>query len=346
MSFGRSLAATIVAVSAIGFSAHAGGTCSDKDFRASLGEPRDQGDTGWCFAHTTADLITQKTGRRVSAFSIATDFILADLGKVRASQNPEIRAFLRRHPRILSVIRDSRREDVENYKADNILTDKGLYNTGGLEDGALLLASAGGYCEDGKLPSGEENYEKNLEEINRFYHRRKVSCPEVVPGAIGEISGGVSQVAAKNFRDWVDEKCGERFFTTPPILPKMAYIAKDMPQFEEKFKGRPKERRKEQEKLWKEIDENLDAGRVSAIGYNAYDISTLPAGENPRDGDHSSIIAARRMRDGVCEYFVRNAYGKDCDYVEPYQSTCEKEQGGTWVPRSALKTLYSVVSAP
>jgi len=41
-----------------------------------LGEVRNQGDIGWCYAHTTADLLSYKLGKRISAADIATNYNL------------------------------------------------------------------------------------------------------------------------------------------------------------------------------------------------------------------------------------------------------------------------------
>lgn len=51
-------------------------TCSSVDLSKSpgLGEPLNADGTGWCFAYSTADLISFKLHQRVSAFSVATNF--------------------------------------------------------------------------------------------------------------------------------------------------------------------------------------------------------------------------------------------------------------------------------
>lgn len=341
MVWRRFFIATIVVFSAL---PDAGAqSCGARDFRPVLGEPRDQGDTGWCFSHTTADLVTAKLKRRVSAFAIATDYILGDLEKLAASDDPAVREYLNAHPELLKDIRSARREEPANYRRKNILTSKGLYNTGGLEDGSLLLSSQKGFCDDHKLPSGADNYDRYLKDIALSFGRN--SCPDPRPRAIGDIRGDASKIAAWHFSNWTEQRCDPRFKPETPLLPKTLYKAKDVKEFGKKYRDKAA-RDAAQAELWAEIDAAFDAGRPVAIGYNAYDISKLPKGENPRDGDHSSLIAARRMRNGVCEYFVRNSYGKDCDYVSPYQASCEADHGGTWVPRSALKTLYSVVSVP
>jgi hypothetical protein len=50
--------------------------CSDLDLRPVLGEARDQGDTGWCFAHSAADLLTAAVGHRISAMDVAVTYHL------------------------------------------------------------------------------------------------------------------------------------------------------------------------------------------------------------------------------------------------------------------------------
>ena len=60
----KTLLAVIIAL--LPFAAHSQTKCTTVDLRSSLGEARDQGESGWCFANTAADLVSHAVGYRVS----------------------------------------------------------------------------------------------------------------------------------------------------------------------------------------------------------------------------------------------------------------------------------------
>ena len=67
--------------------------CAPLDLRESLGDVRDQSPTGWCYAHSAADLVSQAIGGRVSAVDLAFAYLFEDEERLYRSQSVEIRRY-------------------------------------------------------------------------------------------------------------------------------------------------------------------------------------------------------------------------------------------------------------
>src|SRR4051812_19012635 len=72
--------------------------CGAVDFRRNLPKARSQGDTGFCYAYSSATLIAQRTGVDVSATDLATSFYFSDPSLLRSHRDPLIAEYLNRHP--------------------------------------------------------------------------------------------------------------------------------------------------------------------------------------------------------------------------------------------------------
>lgn len=323
-------------------------TCGSKDLRSELGPPRDQGETGWCFSHTTADLISQRTGMRVSAFDVATTFILGNPDELSLKSSPELQSYLAANPGFASALRKARSAEPENYGARQILTDSGMYNTGGEEDMAAIMANTKGLCLESDLSSNEKRFETHLRSIRRAHRKSPVApyCDTQNPfGAdLSAIAEGNARVAAMTFQKWVDNKC-KRVPSPVPLIPDATRGAENSAKWDELKAKDPSAHGRQQKELREALDRALDQGRAVAIGYNAYDIEARTPGENDIHGDHSSIIAARKMIGGKCHYFLRNSRGSKCDgYIRSLRTACEKQAGGLWLTLDQIPSFYSAIS--
>jgi hypothetical protein len=316
-------------------------SCEPVDFRKSLGEPRDQANTSWCFAHSTADLLTQLTGVRVSAFDLATQFVASDVRSLLRSKSPAVREYLSVHPELLTVIDEARRDSLGSLEPAVLLTENGFLSHGGIEDGSMLLANERDLCEDQFFEDGEEGFEKLLVEIRLWVNNAGFSA---APDNWAEVPVGSRKIFSQVL-GWVDHKCGSRRNFAGKILPDSFYIANSVKDFYAKTSKPDFPLAALQAEVKRRVDQNLDAGKVSAIGYNAFDLTEQSEEEELEDGDHSSIVAARRPRGNSCEYFIRNSWGEDCSlYLAPWKERCEAANGGIWATLEEIPTLYSVVS--
>ena len=92
--------------------------CTSVDLRPFLGRPRDQGPTGWCFAHTTADLATMELLTRVSAFDVAAQYILLREEDLERLQSADIKSFLVRYKSVTGYVPDTHAIPAGDFYAD------------------------------------------------------------------------------------------------------------------------------------------------------------------------------------------------------------------------------------
>lgn len=316
--------------------------CAPVDLRGCFGAPRDQGETGWCFATTTADLASCAIGRRVSATDIAITYHLApaDLPGFRrdvdeALTGPEERARFDEW-----VSRDYPVGDSFKIGRNGSLPDfKGLYSMGGEEDIAFLSAAARGFCLDARLPSGPAHDEKNIREAARFAASKKAregtKLAHIPPG---------HRKVAEAFWGWADQRCGKRLRPEQLFLPRSFQIAEDSVALLELGKD-PASLSAKRAELIAVIDEHLSHGRPVAAGIDTRDMTTEEwSGEDP---EHSIIFAGRKRIGGECHYFVRNTGGASCKIYLPKlrpAENCDAKAGGIWTPLSALPSLYSAIA--
>lgn len=316
--------------------------CAPVDLRADLGAPRDQGNTGWCFSHTTADLITHKTRVRVSAFDLGVQFAATEIADLEESPSRAVQDYLREVPALLQVVKEARDDDRGTLEPTKILTEDGLLSHGGIEDAALLMANHRGLCEDRFFKSGEEGFNQHLKEIRRWVKKSGeapagISSPRDIPEA--------SKPIFRKILAWLEHQCGTRVPLRDALIPRALYGANSLKDFLARSPSPDYPLKDLQKALWAEVDLALDQKKVSAVGYSAFDITEQAPEETTLDGDHSSIIAARRREKDGCYYFVRNSWGASCElYLKPWLGRCEEKDGGVWVKKEDLKTLYSVVT--
>ncbi|MES2526386.1 MAG: hypothetical protein V4598_04840 [Bdellovibrionota bacterium] len=89
-------------------------------------------------------------------------------------------------------------------------------------------------------------------------------------------------------------------------------------------------------KNWNNLDAQLTRGNLVAFGYNS---NVLKNSKDMSAGiGHTSTLVGRRMRNGQCEYLVRNSWGRSCGY---YDKAYPCEQGNIWVPKGHLSRSAS-----
>jgi hypothetical protein len=332
----------------MGFQALGQESCRTIDYRSELGPPRDQGDLSWCFAYTSADLISQRVKQKISATDLASTFILQDPSHLNDLGDPALKKYLAEHPNIYERIRKNRAEAPGKYDPDHILKEEGLTDTGGQEDTTILLANTKGMCVEQNFPSTEANQNRFLHQIAKIYaQKNKVSetqdnCPlfrpqtDMTSAIVDPVSVAMTDVYEKE----LDQRCQRKPWPVP-LVPVMTKFGDDLKEYESRLKKGEFSRDQASGKLFDTLDFALEHGRVAAIGYSAYTIMKREEGEDTH-GDHSSIIAGRKMINGKCQYLIRNTWGQDCDlYYKKFQGRCE--QGNIWITKEELKeSLYSV----
>ncbi len=307
--------------------------CREVDYSKEVGAQRDQGQTGWCYAHTAADLLTQHLKTRISAVDLATSYILYDLSQVRGA------------PERVQKIERWRRDEPGNYAPGIILSENGLYNVGGNDQDAILLSDLKGFCAEADLPGGPLEFTAHMREVARLARDEKASakCLEksrAESSRIGSIDDPAAQDLARLFQCYVDQKCGRRI---RPARPVVADAFETSPTVEDYY--RDVEKRKidpavAHAKLFGKLDELLDAGKIVSVGWDSSDIYAV----DEKYTDHAATIIARKKIGGVCHYRLRDHFGAECfEMKKSFKGRCDKKTGAIWFSRGQIPSLYSLV---
>lgn len=330
------------------FSSAQAGDCSPKDYRRELGPNRNQDELKWCFAYTSADLISQRIGKKVSATDLASTFILSDARRLFESRDPEVQAYLREHPDFGELIKKMRNSEPLDYGPQGLFM-AGMKETGGAEDVTVMMANTKGYCLESNFPSREKDQDKFFHAVRRIIRRQVEAdatrfCLDVpqTPDATSAVIDPTSRAIARLYEKELDEKCRRRPLPAP-LIPVMKKYADSLPEYFERIKKGEVKREESEKGLFDSLDYALDHGRVAAIGYSANLIMKPEPGEEDAHSDHSSTIVGRKRIGGACHYLIRNTWGSDCSiYLPKHRSKCKA--GNIWVSGADLKeSLYSVI---
>lgn len=316
-----------------------------------MGPARDQGISMWCYAHSAADLVSQKLSVRVSAMDLATTYLLADERKLKKT-DPLIKGYLKSDPQFFHRLKKWRRDEALAYEANRFFTEKGLFYLGGYDQDAVLLSSIKGFCPDNELPGSESLFNLYLKELQSFAQSQcgpggLSNCQAPSPLKMGEIDDKNSKALGAIFQRWVDQKCLHRLKPQRTIVGRSLDVAETLEDYQQKIKSGELKNDQVLKKMIKEVDRNLEMNRAVSIGYDLSDISA-PEEEvlqtnSPTLVDHSSVIAARRIIDGQCRYFIRTHIGNHCTYYDHLNPYCDKNAGGIWVLPKDIPSLYAVI---
>jgi hypothetical protein len=366
--------------------------CTSVDLRPFLGRPRDQGPTGWCFAHTTADLATVELLTRVSAFDVAAQYILHSQENLERLQSADIKSFLMHYKSVTGYVPDShtlppgdfyadwtfyRTEDKQSYNPQHFLSDMGIYNIGGSEQVALITAQVRDFCEDPppKNDDGTEYFKVLMNQAKALYagevynpawltkaKRPTADMSLYNSGAVYSSERLQGQAYAFAAVDWL--ACGspgdpdsKRIRQDQALIPETDTAAASLKELQKTCERSEKCRIDIRDHMFANIDRALNSCRAVSIGYAYNDLANsdsetmkyireMEYDMAESSNDHASIIAARKVINGECRYFVRNSFGADCSiYRREFmkQNLCEESEGGVWIRKSDLKSLYSTI---
>lgn len=315
--------------------------CEPLDYRSELPPAKTQGDTAFCFAYSSTELINQRLGVSVSALDIAMAFYFEAPSGLRLTRARALSEYLRAHPQFEADIEHDRlRPDVE------VAGPQPFFHRleGGFERPSLLLANTRGLCLERDLPSedGLERYEEVLNTLEARALRH-----------VGEIGYEVARIPP-HFRTleadlfhtawlrWTNQLCRRRP-PMQPLVPVEFALADSSQDFAER-RARGEITRRDRARLFASLDYALTHHRVAAVGLdlNAY-LTLTSMGRSVDDGDHSMTVVARRARGPNCEYLLRDSSGYGCDdFQGRYRHACFEKH--IWFSEEDLaRTMYSVV---
>ena len=313
-------------------------TCRAVDYRSELPPARASGQSAYCFAYSSANLLTQRTGVDVSALDLATGFYLnkpAEFARrvsarVLAELGPE---FLNRLPR-------------ETFRAGVDIDGKLAilpHLEGGFEASTLALANARGLCGDRQLPGegGTDRYARVIATFRQSALHGRAPAGAEVEGISSRFRGPVADRFHTAWLRFAAKRCKSR--PSPlDILPVDFGLAATSREFQV-FRSEGRVGDDDQTRVLAALDYALDHGRVAAIGF---DLNTVQSHAEyvDDDGDHSvAIVGRRREPGGSCQYLVRDSAGYPCaDFSTAVRARCEGRH--YWLTEGELRrSLYSVV---
>lgn len=304
-----------------------------------------QGDSAICFAYATADMISQRWGRTVSALDVATTFYFANPAKLYSLSDGRLHDYLAARRSLAQEIFAQRsRVDVseENNPQKRPYFDK---LEGGEEDIAALLVNIKGACLDRDLPSddGYYVYTSALEILRR--KARAAPRGDLCLRSIGATAPKLGDAVADVFNDgwvrFVDSRC-RRVRGPAPLLPVSFRAAVDQREVVERKREGSEISAEEKAHMFAMIDYALDHRRNPTIGYSFYLLEARAPDDPDEFADHSSMVLARRKIGGVCHYLVQDNTGEWCTRLRPaIAARCAA--GRIWLTEQELdETIYSV----
>lgn len=279
--------------------------CSRIDLRNDvLGPARDQGQIGWCFAFTAADLISHRIGKRVSVSDLAMNYYRKFDGKAAS----------------------------EEYQ-------KGFQESGGVGK-ALEVARDTGVCLEKDMPS---NNFLTFDLRSGKISERVWNIPEVMSALTESALDETPEyyihfphVSKKQYLDLLETKttheawativelsCRGRRLGVQGLNPKKPIISKLFPKHN-----------------FKVIHQQLEKGNIVGISYYSAFLKSKPRNI---DAFHASSIVGRRWnrQTNKCEFLIRNSWGTSCS---GYRSGFDCDNGNLWVPRDILEENVSYLN--
>lgn len=272
----------------------------------SLGAVRDQDSVGWCYSFASADLLTYKLGKKVSAVDVAV------------TVNDTYLSTLRRE------------------------LGKGEKDIDGASIGALQRALAkfkekGGACLEAELRSEDNGTSMlffNLLDLETFkktgIYKKYKSCP-------GSVSSMFPNMSFEDFNNVMDNTYYTNYLQT--LVDKACVNRQKVEDFKVSYSTSFIDQVAyayslgDKEKVFEHIDRELSKKNILLMGYYSSVLTDTSFRSKP-EGSHASVIVGRRFDPAKgCEYLVRNSWGRSCGQ---YDKSLSCEEGNVWVPKNIL----------
>lgn len=277
--------------------------CSAVDLRSeALGEVRNQGNAGWCFAYTTADLVSHRLNKKISATDMAINFYY---------QMPEM-------PK----------------------TDL-LSNANGGSDMGSMSYTKNNYCPEEVMPSSEfipancVTTGKRIEALDvvRIIEKfDRASVSELTTCQISLIQALYKNTSEMNIKTVLGDTTLSSFMKINELREINCRGKRIKPATNLAMKSGL---RSGADSI-KDINDQLDKNNPVSLNYDAHFLMDRPRTIGSVDNHYSSIVGRRlNEKTNTCQYLIRNSWGKDCSiYPAPYKTQCE--DGNIWVDENVL----------
>ncbi len=284
--------------------------CQTVDLRADFGPPRSQGNVGWCYANTAADLISHHYRKElkepVSAVDIALNF-----NYFWTAENFREGGF------IFLALDLAMRTGSCPASLDQVLFGKGTKHT--LKDKIHFILD----LKD-RLDKGQDEYVRKAIEASQkagsiLKQERVFDIMTVMSlSTPGNVLGKLAQMICKGQRHQFSHRA------------KIGWSSV--------YTGSTRHR------LLNRLNEQLDQKNPVGIAYYAgfFDSATAPKSGADR---HMSLVVGRKFdsQSNTCEYLVRNSWGTRCTGYKNSILKDKCESGNIWVDEITLKKyIYGI----
>lgn len=293
--------------------------CSNIDIRQQLSpelqnffsHSRQQGDTNWCYAYTTADLLTIHTGRPVSAFQVAINY------------NAQLGSFDRlwRH--------------FEAWLAGYQIS---IWD-GGFVSIALksALKSSQRLCSEGSLPSSENTlvFKKTMEKVDRYLQHKE----EIYNDTFSDLKKIFPKVSERDLLELLYLAEQKAMNANQFLSAIVSYSCRELDLAVSRIQVAS--HNKWTDDLSLVLHHNLNQGRATGLIYDST-IShiVLPEEQTWLTGkvpDHATLaIGSRWVKEKEqCQILIRDSFGVDCKKLNLQNVQCNND-GTFWINEEQL----------
>jgi hypothetical protein len=292
-------------------------SCPKADFSSRLGEVRDQGYIGSCYAQAAADLVTYETGTRISASHISLAAV-ADDGLVETTVKDET----------------SGKEIACGPKKD--MTKSISLLEGGHIPETIAEVSKIGFCSEKEFPSGDAYYYAVSSTVDSLFTHPY--CDKHFDMGIYFSMKSLAPLTSKGQAlKMLASKCSDKIF-----------LKKEIQSLSHGFNEVSPKSRKE---ILQKTHELLEKKQIAAVYVRPVESLMKDSWEDLLkslgcDGvlgsPHSMVVVGREFNQAKnrCEFKVRNSWGKDCtQYDEKFRC----EDGYVWMSEQDYMELVFAV---
>lgn len=302
-------------------------TCGSIDIRDShpnlktfLSTPRDQDSMGWCYAYASADLLSIKTGKAISALDMTIVNNLA-----------------------------------YNTGISNIFNQDKITHSGSTITKAIKATEQYGVCLEKDMPSNSNAFSdyanstaalvENLQSLRTQILEKDLtfqqfSSSTLCNDTMKSVTKFFPKISLANVYEILKKSNWE-------------HINSSLYRMEQKACGNKKISLSKNMEImqvtsgWFDKDNNMFSAIDQQLSRNnavvaSYDDSIITRGGD--GGAHANVIIGRQVKDGKCMYLLKNTWGPGCAYYNKnIQKDCIANEGAFWIEKEILgKTLYGV----
>ncbi len=323
--------------------------CSDSDASSELGDVRSQGNMGWCYANTAADLISYRFRKDWGYKQASANFIAFGYNYKQNSSEPGTYIFteggdIRAATSYASEFKYSCRRELDNVfilGGLNLQLKQKLHTAEKLKNLFNRRNQSAAALNEYDDFISELNEKKSI--ITFLMPQFAATQEEALAAQKASLAKSLSLDLNLAVVDIAKNVCQP--YQLPMSLPReqIRRVHGDVDQYYDKLQ---KKIVYEKPNMLNIIDRELTDGNVVGIDYSINLISP-----NLKDTDsHASVLVGRSMDivKGQCMYKIRNSWGKGCvdhwngaDYPR-YNATVKCEESGhVWVTKANLKAALS-----